>query len=89
MNAAVIILRYTTLRHNGLWEVIHISSFDTMWRIHAFEVQNHVNYMKISSFRCGADLVYLVIACKKSNLGEALLFQVNLPLFKHLVDKNR
>ena len=31
-NAAVIILRYTTLRHNGLWEVIHISSFDTMWR---------------------------------------------------------
>ena len=31
-NAAVIILRYTTLRHNGLWDVIHISSFDTMWR---------------------------------------------------------
>ena len=31
-NAAVIILRYTTLRHNGLWEMIHISSFDTMWR---------------------------------------------------------
>ena len=31
-NAAVIILQYTMLRHNGLWEVIHISPFDTMWR---------------------------------------------------------
>ena len=35
-NAAVIILRYTTLRHNGLWECEEIR---------AFEVQNHVNYM--------------------------------------------
>ena len=32
-NAAVIFLRYTMLRHNGLiWEVIHISPFDIMWR---------------------------------------------------------
>ena len=33
--------------------------------IRAFEVQIHVNYMKISRFSCGVD-------CKKSNLGEAL-----------------
>ena len=26
--------------------------------IRAFEIQNHVNFMLISSFRCGADLVY-------------------------------
>ena len=26
-NAAVIILRYTTLRYTGLWEVIHVSPF--------------------------------------------------------------
>ena len=31
-NAAVIILRYTWLRHNRLSEVIHISPFDTMRR---------------------------------------------------------
>ena len=30
-DATVIILRYTTLRHNGLWEVIHVSPFETMW----------------------------------------------------------
>ena len=29
-DAAVIILRYTMLRHNGLWEVIHTSPFDIM-----------------------------------------------------------
>ena len=37
--------------------------------------------------RFGVDLVYFVLACKKSNLGEALA--VNLPLLKHIVDKNR
>ena len=52
----------------------------------AFEVQNHANYMYILRFRCGIDLVYFVLACKKSNSGEALLFQVNLPLLKHIVD---
>ena len=31
-NATVIILRYTMLRHNGLWDVIHIFPFDKMWR---------------------------------------------------------
>lgn len=30
-NAAVIILRYTMLRHNGLWEVIHASNSCIMW----------------------------------------------------------
>ena len=50
---------------------------------------HHVNYMYISRFRCGVGLVYLVLACKKSNLGEALLFKVNLPLLEHFVDKNR
>ena len=29
-------------------------------------------------FRCGVGLVYLVLACKKSKSGEALLFKVNL-----------
>ena len=29
-DAAVIILRYTTLRHNGLYEVIHISPLGTV-----------------------------------------------------------
>ena len=57
--------------------------------IRAFEVQNHVNYMQISLFLSSIDLVYFVLACKKSNLGEALLFQVKLPLFKRIVDKNR
>ena len=70
------ILRYTMLRHNGLLEVIHIFSFDTGEEIRAFEVQIHVNYMYISRFRCGVDLEYFVLPCKKSNLGEALLFQI-------------
>ena len=55
----------------------------------AFEFQNHVNNMYISRFRCGVGLVYFVLTCKKSNLGEALLFKVNLPLLEHFVDKNR
>ena len=49
----------------------------------------HLKFMWISRFRCGVDLVYIVLACKKSFLGEALLFQLNLPLLKHFVDKNR
>ena len=40
--------------------------------IRAFEVQKYVNYMSISRFRCGVDLEYFVLGCKKSNLGEAL-----------------
>ena len=44
-NAAIIILRYTTLRHTGLRELIHVSSFDTMKINLCIEVQNHVNYM--------------------------------------------
>ena len=64
------------------------ASFDTCEENCVFEVQNHVNYMYISHSRCGVDLVYFVLACKKSNLGEALLFQVNLPLLEHFVDKN-
>ena len=43
-NAAVIIQRYTTLHHNGLWEVTHISSFDTMWRNPCKSCQLHVDF---------------------------------------------
>ena len=48
--------------------------------IRKFEIQNHINYMYISCFRCGVDHVYFILACKKSFLGETLLFQINLPL---------
>ena len=70
------------LRHNGLF-------LTQCEETRAFEVQNYVNYMWISHFRCGVDFVFFVSACKKSNLGEALLFQINFPLLKHFVDKNR
>ena len=30
----------------------------------SFEVQNHVNYMSISHFRSGVDLVYFLLACR-------------------------
>ena len=57
------------------------------------QAKNSVHFklkiMPITCFRCVVDLVYFVLACKKSNLGEALLFQNNLPLLKHFVDKNR
>lgn len=33
--------------------------------------------------------VDFVLTCKKSNLGQALLFQFNLPLLKHFVDNYR
>ena len=46
--AEVIILCYSMLRHNALWEGIHVFPFDTMWRNPAFEVQNHVYKMLIS-----------------------------------------
>ena len=42
-----------------------------------------------SHFSYGVDFVYFVLAYKKLNLGKALLFQVNFPLLKHIVDKNR
>ena len=44
---------------------------------------------KITSITCrfGVDLVYFVSAFKESNLGEALLFKINPPLLKHLVDR--
>ena len=57
--------------------------------IRAFEVQDHVNYIYTSRFRCGVDLVHFVLAFQKWFLVEKLLFQINLPLFKHFVDKNR
>ena len=63
---------YTVRRHNGLWEVIHISRFDTCEGSSKL-CQLHVDF----SFRCGVDLVYFVLAYKKSNLGEVLLFQIN------------
>ena len=36
--------------------------------IYVFEIQNHVNDMYISRFRCGVDLLYFLVAF----LGEAL-----------------
>ena len=54
-----------------------ISSFGTLCRT-AFEVQNHVKYMKILHLRCDVGLVHFVLECQKSFLGEALLFQINL-----------
>ena len=55
----VIIVRYTTLRHNGLWEGIHIIYF----RYHVkefvllmFKIMSHVD----SHFRCGVDIVYFI-----------------------------
>ena len=65
--------------------MLHISSFDKSEKLHAFEIENHANYI----FQLGVELEYFVLACKKSNLREALLFQINLPLLKHFVDKNR
>ena len=52
-------------------------SFWHMWRnpcIWSSKLcQLHVDF----SFRCGVDLVYFVLAYKKSKLGEVLLFQIN------------
>ena len=64
-DAAVIILRYTTLCHNGLWEVpvIHLSLFGTWWKNLSFETQNHVNYMQNSRFCFSVDIVYFILAC--------------------------
>ena len=44
-------------------------------------------YMYISRFRSIVDLVHFVLAFEKSFLVEALLFQINLPLLEHFVDK--
>ena len=67
----------------------HLELLLTREEIRAFEAKNHVSYMCISHFSCSVDLVhvYFVLACKKSKLGEELLFQVNLHLLKHFVDK--
>ena len=42
----------------------HLKLLLTREEIRAFEVQNHVNYMNITRFRCGVDLVYFVLAVK-------------------------
>ena len=44
-------------------------------------------YMYISRFRSIVDLVHFVLAFEKSFFVEALLFQINLPLLEHFVDK--
>ena len=46
-------------------------------------------YIYISRFRSIVDLVHFVlhVAFEKSFLVEALLFQINLPLLEHFVDK--
>ena len=56
---------------------------------HVKKSVHHAHYMYISRFRCGVDHIYFVLASKKLNLGETLLFQVNLPLLEHFVDKRR
>ena len=70
-----------TLRHNELWEVIHLSPSGTMWR----------NVCAWSSKSCQLHVVFVFdvvltfyisycLACQ-SFLGETLLFYINLPLF--------
>ena len=53
-DAAVIILVYTMLPHNGVWEVFWPNVKKSMQS----EVLNHVNNMYILRFNCGVDLVY-------------------------------
>ena len=62
-NAAVIILRYT-MDYEKWYTSLLLTQCE---EIRAFEIQNHANYMYISRFRCGVDLEYFVLACKKSN----------------------
>ena len=85
-NAAVIIQRYAMLRHNAL--IMRSDTHIFFWHNVKKSVHLKFKIMPIiciyQRFRCGVDLVYF--ACKKSNSGEALLFQVNLPLLKHIVD---
>ena len=64
-NAAVITLRYFTLRHDGLWEAIHIHTFGTIWRNPCFWNSKSCQLHVISRFRF--DLVYFVVAWKKSH----------------------
>ena len=70
-NIEVIILRYTTLSHNGLFEVTNTSSFLTMWRnprvINSELCQLHLD---LSTFVISIDPVYFVLAWKKSFLSE-------------------
>ena len=77
------------LRQNGLWEVIHIYPFNTMWRNTCIwsskSYQLHVDF----TFQMWCWPCIFHISCKKSNSGETLLLQVNLPLLKHTVDKYR
>ena len=55
----VIFVRYTTLRHNGLWEGIHIIYFRYNVKefvLLMFKIMSHVD----SHFRCGVDIVYFI-----------------------------
>ena len=76
-NIAVIILEYTTLRHNGLWNVIHtpfftikkypwISNLEELCSIHLFDL---VLTLYISDRTCDKNLF----------LGGALLFKLPPP----------
>ena len=87
-NAAVIILRYTMLRHNELWYTSLLLTkceeifFNTMWG----------NLCIWSSKQCllHVDFTFQMWCwpCMFRCKNEAL-FQVSLPLLKHIVDKNK
>ena len=54
---------------------------------HAFEIQNHANYMYISRFRCGVDLVYFLVACKMKHCCPKLTtFCYNISLISNTTD---
>ena len=75
---------YVTM-DNGKWYTSR-APFDTCEEIRAIELQNHVNDMLVSRFRYDVELYFLLHVTCKSNLDEALLFQVILPLLEHFVE---
>ena len=71
-NVTAIVVRYTG--HATLQLVVKSNTQLFLWynvKDSAFEAQNHVNYMWLSHFRCGVDLVYFILECQKS-LSEAI-----------------
>ena len=64
-----VIPRYVTMDYDKLYTSLLLTQYE---EIRAFEVQDHVEYMSISRFRCGVDLVYFVLACKKFRRSNAV-----------------
>ena len=64
-DATVIILRYTKLCHNGLWEVICTSPFGTVWKksvhlkVKIISINVHVDFM----FWSRIDLDFILACC--------------------------